>query len=437
MDAPPTCVSTASDDVMRTALQCAFAPVARLPTRRKASESDVGPVDEERGVEGQRMMRRKASLARLKVAEIKAELVARGLPAVGKRQELLETLENAVEREYKHVAERREEKKAERVRKQQKWGLWRQYEKREGIVSSREKAPTNEENSQNAARGKGRIESKSKRGSGSASKAQEHAGSAWETEPKWYFLLVRSNRENMVANKVLPELFEDLDKSEREEEVKRALVGLVVPEEILEAQERALQDWEPRELRVINATRKVVVESRTTGKVMARRERVLPNYVLLYCKLDSTLMKHITSKGVYKGIYGFANETVTVYSDGTKVPKPVSDEDLAKILQQCDLETETEIEEAKRLKLFPEKDNGNGGSTVDSATEEINYSPYRIGHAMQAGDLVDVIDGPFKGFSGAIKEVLEAEGKILAELVIFGQETEVELGVQHIHIVRE
>jgi len=412
-------------------------PLVRLPTRRKASGSEVGPDGEDGGVEGPRMARRKASLARMKVAELKAELVARGLPAEGKRKELLEMLGGVIEREYKHVEEKREEKRAERVRKQQKWGLWQQYEKRQGVVSSREKAPTEEEKSRGTTRGKARSDGKGNRVAGAASKAHEHVGSAWEKEPKWYFLLVRSNRENMVANKVLPGLFEDLNELEKEEEVKQALVGLVVPEEIQEAQEKALEGWKPRELRVINATRKVVVESRTTGKVMARRERVLPNYVLLYCKLDSTLMTHITSKGIYKGIYGFANETITVYSDGTKVPRPVSDEDLSNILQQCDLETETEIAEAKRLRLFPGKDNGNGGSVAENVGEEVAFSPYRIGHAMQAGDLVDVIDGPFKGFSGAIKEVLEAEGKILAELVIFGQETEVELEAKHIHIVQE
>lgn len=43
------------------------------------------------------------------------------------------------------------------------------------------------------------------------------------------------------------------------------------------------------------------------------------------------------------------------------------------------------------------------------------------------GDLVSIIDGPFKGFDGSVDEIDEAKGKIKVLVSMFGRETSVEL----------
>ena len=43
------------------------------------------------------------------------------------------------------------------------------------------------------------------------------------------------------------------------------------------------------------------------------------------------------------------------------------------------------------------------------------------------GEVVNIIDGPFKGFDGAISEIDEQKGKIKVLVNMFGRETPVEL----------
>ncbi|MDR1300612.1 MAG: transcription termination/antitermination protein NusG [Candidatus Nomurabacteria bacterium] len=52
------------------------------------------------------------------------------------------------------------------------------------------------------------------------------------------------------------------------------------------------------------------------------------------------------------------------------------------------------------------------------ATQEIDFS---------VGEVVNVIDGPFKGFEGNIEEVDHAKGKLRVLISMFGRDTSVEL----------
>jgi transcriptional antiterminator NusG len=55
---------------------------------------------------------------------------------------------------------------------------------------------------------------------------------------------------------------------------------------------------------------------------------------------------------------------------------------------------------------------------VDDPTHKIDFA---------VGEVVNIIDGPFKGFDGAIDEIDPQKGKIKVLVNMFGRETPVEL----------
>ncbi len=48
------------------------------------------------------------------------------------------------------------------------------------------------------------------------------------------------------------------------------------------------------------------------------------------------------------------------------------------------------------------------------------------------GEIVNIIDGPFKGFEGAVSEIDAVKGKIKVMVSMFGRETPVELDILQI-----
>ena len=77
---------------------------------------------------------------------------------------------------------------------------------------------------------------------------------------------------------------------------------------------------------------------------------------------------------------------------------------------------------------------GTGTIPTPISDEEIKVLQKRMGVEepkykidVVQGDLVRVIDGPFKGFEGKVSEVDEARGKIKILASLFGRETPVEL----------
>lgn len=116
------------------------------------------------------------------------------------------------------------------------------------------------------------------------------------------------------------------------------------------------------------------------GKRKIVEKKIFQGYVLVEMKMTEDAWFIIRNT---PGVTGF----VGTGSD----PTPVSDAEIAKI--------------KKRMGVADPK-------------HQINYS---------VGEVVNITDGPFKGFDGAINEIDTAKGKIKVLVSMFGRETPVEL----------
>ena len=77
---------------------------------------------------------------------------------------------------------------------------------------------------------------------------------------------------------------------------------------------------------------------------------------------------------------------------------------------------------------------GSGTEPTPISKEEIEKIQKRMGleqpkHKMdfRLGEVVNIVDGPFKGFDGAINEIDAQKGKLKVLVNMFGRETPVEL----------
>ncbi len=77
---------------------------------------------------------------------------------------------------------------------------------------------------------------------------------------------------------------------------------------------------------------------------------------------------------------------------------------------------------------------GAGTTPVPVSKDEIDNLMKRIGEEepqykidVKAGDLIKIIDGPFKDFDGKVSEIDEEKGKIKVFINMFGRDTPVEL----------
>lgn len=77
---------------------------------------------------------------------------------------------------------------------------------------------------------------------------------------------------------------------------------------------------------------------------------------------------------------------------------------------------------------------GSGTDPTPVGDEEIEKIQKRMGRAepkhkidFKLGEVVNIIDGPFKGFDGAVNEVDPVKGKLKVLVNMFGRETPVEL----------
>ena len=69
---------------------------------------------------------------------------------------------------------------------------------------------------------------------------------------------------------------------------------------------------------------------------------------------------------------------------------------------------------------------------VDKILGSMGMSRLEIGNELNVDDMVKVIDGPFSGMFGKIKNIDSATGDLEVALDLFGQETIVELQVSQI-----
>ena len=116
------------------------------------------------------------------------------------------------------------------------------------------------------------------------------------------------------------------------------------------------------------------------GKRKIVEKKIFQGYVLVEMKMTEDAWYIIRNT---PGVTGFVGS-------GTE-PTPVSDAEIAKI--------------KKRM-------------GVEDPKHQINYS---------IGEVVNITDGPFKGFDGAISEIDTQKGKIKVLVSMFGRETPVEL----------
>ena len=140
--------------------------------------------------------------------------------------------------------------------------------------------------------------------------------------------------------------------------------------ESLDMSEKIYQVLVPKEkmIEVKNGKRKVV------------EKRIFQGYVLVEMKMDEDAWYIVRNTPSVTGFVGSGSE-----------PSPVEEEEIEKIM--------------KRM----------------GRSEPKHKSDYRI------GEVVNITDGPFKGFDGSINDIDPAKGKLKVLVNMFGRETPVEL----------
>jgi len=116
------------------------------------------------------------------------------------------------------------------------------------------------------------------------------------------------------------------------------------------------------------------------GKRKVVEAKIFQGYVLVEMKLTDETWYIVRNT---PGVTGFVGS-------GTE-PTPVSDSEIAKI--------------KKRM-------------GVEDPKHQIDFKP---------GEVVNIVDGPFKGFDGAVSEIDNTKGKLKVMVSMFGRDTPVEL----------
>jgi transcriptional antiterminator NusG len=116
------------------------------------------------------------------------------------------------------------------------------------------------------------------------------------------------------------------------------------------------------------------------GKRRVVEKRIFQGYVLVQMAMSDDAWVMVRNTPNVTGFVGSGN-----------TPTPVSEDEMDKI--------------KKRM-------------GVKDPTHKLNFS---------VGEVVNIIDGPFKGFDGAINEIDDQKGKIKVLVNMFGRETPVEL----------
>lgn len=116
------------------------------------------------------------------------------------------------------------------------------------------------------------------------------------------------------------------------------------------------------------------------GKRKVVEKRIFQGYVLVHMKMSEDAWYIVRNTPNVTGFVGSGSE-----------PTPVSEEEMDKI--------------KKRM-------------GVEDPKHKIDFT---------VGEVVGIVDGPFKGFDGSISEIDEQKGKIKVLVNMFGRETPVEL----------
>ena len=128
------------------------------------------------------------------------------------------------------------------------------------------------------------------------------------------------------------------------------------------------------------------------GKRVCTERLYFPGYVLIEADLTGEL-QHIIRNEI-PHMSGFLTEKRDVGKTQEKIPVPIREDEVRRILGEQDEQATTEAE------------------TV------VDY---------KAGDAVKITDGPFNGFDGTVEEIVEDRSKLQVMVMIFGRKTILEL----------
>lgn len=125
------------------------------------------------------------------------------------------------------------------------------------------------------------------------------------------------------------------------------------------------------------------------GKRKTKIKNFLPGYIIVRVSLDKKLKDYINALPSVVSFVGTKN-----------TPVPLTESEIQRIIGR--------VEERKNIET--------------------------IGTEFQVGDPVKVIDGPFSGFNGTVKEVNYEKQKLKVEVGILGRKTPVELDFRQVEI---
>ena len=144
----------------------------------------------------------------------------------------------------------------------------------------------------------------------------------------------------------------------------------------------------------------VPVEKKYVVRNGQRKEKeniLFPGYVLLEAELNAELEYVI--RNLVPGMSGFLTEKANGAKNGERIPVPLRDEEVSRILGQQD-------EQA-----------------VSAAETEVDFT---------VGEAVRITDGPFAGFNGTVDDIVEDRSKIQVVVMIFGRKTLLELNFNQV-----
>jgi len=128
------------------------------------------------------------------------------------------------------------------------------------------------------------------------------------------------------------------------------------------------------------------------GRKISKERTILPGYILIETESITGEMIHMLRN--VPGVSGFIEEERLVDGARKKVPVPMRQADVKRILGKVD---------------------------------ELAASDEELEVAFRIGEMVKVIDGPFNSFQGVIEDVNNEQKKLKVMVKIFGRQTPLEL----------
>ncbi len=176
---------------------------------------------------------------------------------------------------------------------------------------------------------------------------------------RWYVLHVYSGYENKVKGRI--EALKDIDPL-----IAERVTSYEIPEEQITVKD-------------------------SKGNKKDKKKKFFPGYALIEMDLDQSNWKDIVaSLKRLDGVTGFVGQ------QPSKMPVPMSDEEVRAILQRSGQRSSVRVQKSWNMDF-------------------------------QEGEEVRIVDGPFDSFTGTVEEVHQDKGKLRVSVGIFGRNTPVDL----------